>query len=308
MNTILSIRNLSKRFSHTKALDNLSLEVERGSILGLIGPNGAGKTTLLRLINGISKIDTGTIMINGAQASLSTARHIGYMPEERGLYDNATVENQIMFFARLKNGHPERIRKVMKEYLELFNLSGMENRKIKELSKGNQQKVQIISTLAHEPQLLILDEPFSGFDPINGDILQKIIEKLHLDGITIILSSHNMPAIEEMCTHIAILNHGKLLLDGPLDDLKEVHKGNDLIVITSSPLSDMESENDELIESLSLNQHIKSPKGFSYSIRKRPGISNSDIIRKIAARSEILKFEEALPSLKDLFIKYASEK
>lgn len=306
MNSILSIRNLTKRFAGITALDDISLEVERGSILGLLGPNGAGKTTLLRLINGLLSFDSGIIIIDGEMASLKATRNIGYMPEERGLYDDITVERQIMFFARLKNGKPERIRYVMDEYLEIFNLSGMRKRKIKELSKGNQQKVQIISTIAHEPSLLILDEPFSGFDPINGAILQDLIGRLHDMGTTIILSSHNMHAIEEMCTHIAMINNGRLLLEGRLEELKEKHKGNELHIITSSPLPDDLLYDNVLTENISFIPTPNSLKGLSYSICKRDGITNSVILTQIADKVEIFKFEEVLPSLNDLFIQYAT--
>ena len=181
METILKIENVTKRFSEVVALDNVSLEVEQGSILGLLGPNGAGKTTLLRIINGLLTIDSGSVRILGKDVSLATSGHIGYMPEERGLYDNMSIENQIMFFGLLKGGNEARMKEVMAEYLELFNLSGNEKRKVKELSKGNQQKVQIISTLVHEPELVILDEPFSGFDPINGMLLQELIDRLQFE-------------------------------------------------------------------------------------------------------------------------------
>ena len=203
---ILEIKNLRKNFGSKQALDDVSFNVERGSIVGLLGPNGAGKTTLLRIINGIMVSDSGEALINGSPASLETSRHIGYMPEERGLYDKMRVEDQIMYFGRLKGGEKGRLRDVMAEYLELFNLTADRRRRVKELSKGNQQKVQIISTLVHEPELVILDEPFSGFDPINGQLLQTLIERLHDRGVTIMLSSHNMPAIEEMCSDIALIN------------------------------------------------------------------------------------------------------
>lgn len=306
METILKIENVTKRFSEVVALDNVSLEVEQGSILGLLGPNGAGKTTLLRIINGLLTIDSGSVRILGKDVSLATSGHIGYMPEERGLYDNMSIENQIMFFGLLKGGNEARMKEVMAEYLELFNLSGNEKRKVKELSKGNQQKVQIISTLVHEPELVILDEPFSGFDPINGMLLQELIDRLHERGTTIILSSHNMHAVERMCSHIALVNHGHILVNGRLEDIKEANKTNDLI-FTCEKKIDM-----DFIKSSRMIRDIKEEvcrdgrKGFAYRLVKMPEVSNAALVREIAAQSDITHFEEALPSLNDIFLQYTT--
>ena len=306
MESILKIENLTKRFSEVVALDNVSLEVERGSILGLLGPNGAGKTTLLRIINGLLTIDSGSIRILDKDVSLATSGHIGYMPEERGLYDNMSIENQILFFGLLKGGSEPRMKEVMAEYLELFNLSGNEKRKVKELSKGNQQKVQIISTLVHEPELVILDEPFSGFDPINGMLLQELIDRLHARGTTIILSSHNMHAVETMCSHIALVNHGHILVDGKLEDVKEANKTNDLIFTCEKELDKDFIKGSGLI--LEINEDIcrEGRKGFAYRVVKMPEISNAALVREISAQSDITHFEEALPSLNDIFLLYTT--
>ena len=187
---ILEIDSLVKNYASTKALDNVSFSVGQGEICGLLGPNGAGKTTLLRIINSILVSDSGSVLINGVPASLEAGKQIGYMPEERGLYEKLKVEDQILYFGQLKGGDLPRLRVVMNEYMEIFNLQGQGKRKVKELSKGNQQKVQIIATLVHEPSLVILDEPFSGFDPINGALLQDLISRLREKGSTIMLSSH----------------------------------------------------------------------------------------------------------------------
>lgn len=304
---IIKIRNVNKHFVNTSALRDLTMNVERGAILGLLGPNGAGKTTLLRIINGLLTIDSGEILVDGDKASLVTARKIGYMPEERGLYDNATVENQILFFGQLKDGDPKRIRTLMREYLELFNLLGQEKRKVKELSKGNQQKVQIISTLIHEPPLVILDEPFSGFDPINGALLQDLIDRLHKKGTTIILSSHNMYAVEEMCSHIALINHGQLLTEGKLDDIKEANKTDELELTTASPLNKDLIMGSGIFAEISDSNLKNGRKGYPYRVRKKAGISNFDLLHEIALQTDITHFEEALPSLNDIFIKYTSQ-
>lgn len=306
MDNILEIKDVSKRFASVTALNHMNLDVESGSILGLLGPNGAGKTTLLRIINGLLAIDSGSVTINGMPVSLKTTRHIGYMPEERGLYDSATVENQIMFFGQLKEGNPGRIRTVMAEYLELFNLKGQEKRKVKELSKGNQQKVQIIATLVHEPELVILDEPFSGFDPINGALLQELIDRLQHRGATIILSSHNMHAVEEMCSHIALVNKGELLINGRLEDVKESNRTDDILVTTRSRISDKLALASNLITDITSEPVRNGRKGFGYRLKKVPGISNAELIQELSLQADILHFEEALPTLNDIFIKYTT--
>lgn len=302
-NTILSIQDLRKSFAKTRALDNVSLDIRRGSICGFLGPNGAGKTTLLRIINGLLVCDSGSVTINGEPASLSTSRYLGYMPEERGLYDKMRISDQIMYFGRLKGGDPKRLRVVMGELLERFGLNGMEKRKLKELSKGNQQKVQIISTLVHEPEIVILDEPFSGFDPINGAILQDLINSLHQNGTTIILSSHNMPAIEQMCTDIALINKGKILLNGDIREIKEQFKTDAILLTTRRELNEPLLLSSGLLKDITPVSPINGRMGYAYRIHKNPGVSNSQLLDALTLQAEILHFEEELPSLNEIFVK-----
>lgn len=301
---VLEINHLTKHFANTKALDDVSLSVSEGSICGLLGPNGAGKTTLLRIINGILAFDTGDVTVLGQPVSLRVASEIGYMPEERGLYDKMRVEDQILYFGQLHGGKPAELRPVMNEYLTLFNLDGQQKRRVKELSKGNQQKVQIISTLVHNPKLVILDEPFSGFDPINGQILTELISRLHDRGTTIILSSHNMPAIEEMCSDIALINHGHLLVSDTISNLKESNKDGSILLTTRRPMNEAMLLDSNLVETVESTTPHEWRKGNAYRIMKKEGISNSALISEIAMQSEILHFEEALPSLNDIFLKY----
>ena len=303
---ILEIKELTKEFATTKALDNVSLNVKEGEICGLLGPNGAGKTTLLRIINGLLVADAGSVTIAGVPASLQAGRLIGYMPEERGLYEKISVEDQIMYFGLLKGGEKNRLREVMKEYMDIFNLTGQEKRKIKELSKGNQQKVQIISTLVHEPDLVILDEPFSGFDPINGLLLRDLISRLNEKGATIMLSSHNMPAIEEMCSSRALINHGNLLVKGEISDIKEQHKTSELLLTTRNPLSIPLLMDSGLVSEVKESPTLKWRKGSAYSITKKAGVSNNDILESIALQGEVIHFEERIPSLNEIFINYTS--
>ena len=301
---MLKIENLSKHYSNVKALDNVSFEVDKGEICGLLGPNGAGKTTLLRIINNLLVNDAGTVTINDEPVSLKTTRHIGYMPEERGLYEKMRVEDQIMYFGRLKGGDKKRLREVMNEYMEIFNLKGQGKRLVKELSKGNQQKVQIIATLVHEPDLVILDEPFSGFDPINGALLKELIARLNEKGSTIMLSSHNMSAIEEMCSSIALINKGKLLVKGELTDIKDQNRTGNLILTTRKPLSIPLLHDSGLVEAVETTSPLNGRKGNAYNISKKDGVKNNDILEAVSLQGEIIHFEEHLPSLNDIFLKY----
>lgn len=303
---ILEISDLTKHYANKTALDGVSFNVEAGAICGLLGPNGAGKTTLLRIINSILVSDTGTVTIKGEPASRHANRLIGYMPEERGLYDKMRVEDQIMYFGLLKGGDHARLRVVMDEYMDLFNLTPDRRRLVKELSKGNQQKVQIIATLVHEPELVILDEPFSGFDPINGALLQQLIGRLHDRGTTIMLSSHNMPAIEEICSDIALLNRGKLLLNGHIADIKEAHQTHNLLLTTRRALSLPLLIDSGLIAEAEPTFTRNWRKGFAYRLKKNENAKNSDILEAVAIQGEILHFEEELPTLNDIFISYTS--
>lgn len=301
---ILEVEGLTKDFGPTRALDNVSFSIQEGSICGVLGPNGAGKTTLLRIINGILTIDSGSVRILGENASIEASRNIGYMPEERGLYEAMRVEDQIMYFGQLKGGDKKRLRVVMNDYLDLFNLKGQERRRLKELSKGNQQKVQIICTLVHEPKLVILDEPFSGFDPINGQILQQILERLREEGRTIILSSHNMPAIEEMCSDIVLVNHGHVLVADSISDIKERHKDNTLLLTTETELSLPLVTTTGAISEIRPTDSRDRRKGFAYRLKRASGHTNNDVLDAVAMQAQVLHFEEALPSLKDIFISY----
>ena len=298
---ILEVDNLTKCFGSLRALDNVSFGIREGAICGILGPNGAGKTTLLRIINGILTIDGGSVRILGEDASIEASRNIGYMPEERGLYDTMRMADQIMYF-----GHPKRLRVVMNEYLEMFNLKGQERRRLKELSKGNQQKVQIICTLVHEPKLVILDEPFSGFDPLNGQILQQILERLREKGSTIILSSHNMPAIEEMCSDIILVDHGHILVADSMTNVKEMHKDNTLLLTTSSELSKPLLLSSGAVSEIEKIPNLNWRRGFTYRLRRNTECSNNDVLDAVAMQSQVLHFEEALPSLKDIFISYTA--
>ena len=287
----------------TRALDDVSLTIPTGCICGLLGPNGAGKTTLLRIVNNILIADEGEVEVLGHPVSMDhTSPLVGYMPEERGLYDNMRIEDQILYFGRLKGGDPKRLREVMVEYLELFNLGDDRRRKIKELSKGNQQKVQIISTLVHEPEVVMLDEPFSGFDPINGELLRQLIDRLHQRGTTIILSSHNMDAVEKMCDRIAMINHGRIMVDGRLEEIKESHRDGSLTLVTRNKLHLPLLESSGVTESIT---PIDSRRGAAYRVTLATGHTNADLLREASIQGDVIRFEENLPTLNDIFLRYA---
>lgn len=305
--------NLVKNFvsanedgSDTRALDDVTLAIPQGCICGLLGPNGAGKTTLLRIINNILVADSGEVSILGQPVSMDvTSPLVGYMPEERGLYDRMRIEEQILYFGRLKGGDRGRLREVMNEYLELFNLADDRRRRVKELSKGNQQKVQIIATLVHEPKVVMLDEPFSGFDPINGELLRQLIDRLHQRGTTIVLSSHNMDAVEKMCDRIAMINHGRIMIDGELDNIKESHRDGSLTVTTRSPLHIPLLRDANVVAEVDEIATAGGRKGHSYRIMLAEGHTNGDLLQAVSLQGDIIHFEENLPSLNDIFLRYA---
>jgi len=223
MDSILKVNSLNKTYSSHKALDNFTLTIPKDSIFGLLGPNGAGKTTFIRLITQITKPDSGTILFNNEPIKPNDINQIGYMPEERGLYKKMDVGEQAVYLAQLKGlSRPDAIKK-LKYWFERFDITKWWNKKIEELSKGMQQKVQFIVTIVHEPLLIILDEPFSGFDPINADLIKDELMNIQKKGATIILSTHRMESVEELCTDIALINKSRLLLTG---SIKEVIKSN----------------------------------------------------------------------------------
>jgi len=303
LENILSISNLNKQYTNSRALDNVSLQVPAGSIFGLLGPNGAGKTTLLRIINNILSKDSGSVLINGQEAGWNTSHLLGYMPEERGLYEKMRVVDQIRYFGRLKGMDIKTINSNMEEYLEIFNLTADRNRRIKELSKGNQQKVQIVATIVHQPALVILDEPFSGFDPINSHLLTQLIERLRDKGTTVMLSSHNMAAVESMCTHIALIDHGHVLLNGKLNEIKNAHKNGMIKIGTNCSLPTTLLEDKSLISIISGSTQEENG-SFSYTLKAAENISNNDLLLKLTYYTEILHFEMLLPSLEDIFLSY----
>ncbi|MBK7817255.1 MAG: ATP-binding cassette domain-containing protein [Sphingobacteriaceae bacterium] len=226
MSHILNIKDVSKNYSSNKALNNVSIDIPRQSIFGLLGPNGAGKTSLIRIINQITGPDTGGIIFNGEKLSQKHIEKIGYLPEERGLYKKMAVGEQTLYLARLKGLSKEEAKKRLLYWFEKFEMQGWWKKKIEELSKGMQQKVQFIVTVLHEPELLILDEPFSGFDPINAQLIKNEILELRKKGSTVIFSTHNMGSVEELCDNIALINKAEKILDGSVKEIRKTFRTN----------------------------------------------------------------------------------
>ncbi len=225
---MLTIDNISKSFGSYRALDSVSLHVRRGSVFGLLGPNGAGKTTLIRIINHIIRPDGGTLLFDGHPMTDADVMQIGYLPEERGLYKKMRVGEQAIYLARLKGLDKDTATQRLRQWFDRLEITDWWNRRVEELSKGMQQKVQFVVTVLHNPQLLIFDEPFSGFDPVNADILKREILRLKGQGATVIFSTHNMPSAEELCDDIALIDHAQVVLSGSLADIKASHPGQDL--------------------------------------------------------------------------------
>lgn len=225
---MLTIDNISKSFGTYRALDGVSLHVRRGSVFGLLGPNGAGKTTLIRIINHIIRPDGGTLLFDGHPMTDADVMQIGYLPEERGLYKKMRVGEQAIYLARLKGLDKDTATQRLRQWFDRLEIADWWNRRVEELSKGMQQKVQFVVTVLHNPQLLIFDEPFSGFDPVNADILKREILRLKEQGATVIFSTHNMPSAEELCDDIALIDHAQVVLSGSLADIKASQPGQDL--------------------------------------------------------------------------------
>lgn len=297
---LFTAKNVVKVYGTTRALSNVSISVQRGSIFGLLGPNGAGKTTLIRIINQITAPDSGEILLEGRRMKFSDIGRIGYLPEERGLYKKMKIGEQALYLAQLKGlSHSEALRN-LKYWFEKFDIGAWWEKKVEELSKGMQQKVQFITTVVHKPQLLIFDEPFSGFDPINTNLLKQEILNLRDQGATIIFSTHNMSSVEELCDHIALINRSKKILDGPITEVKEQHKSN---IFEISYRGNFDQVQRSLNHTYKILEHTESASGNTLRIQHLAGHPGNELIRGLLPVAEITSFHEVIPSMNDVFIK-----
>ena len=302
METILKIENVSKSYTGHKALDDVSLEIPRGAVYGLLGPNGAGKTTLIRVINRITIADAGRVLLEGKPLTNDDVFHIGYMPEERGLYKKMRVGEQAIFFARLKGLDKREAERRLRGWFERLGLKDWWGRKVEDLSKGMAQKVQFISTVVHEPKLLIFDEPFSGFDPINANTLKQEILGLRDRGATVIFSTHNMASVEEICDHITLINKSRNILSGSVDEIRRTAGGNTFTVTHRADHDTFTSAVGTLAEVLGESHGIVG--GYNET---KIHIPKDEDVREVFARINdkcgVRSLQEMMPSMNDIFIR-----
>jgi ABC-2 type transport system ATP-binding protein len=292
MSNILEVQEIVKNYANHRALDQVSITVPKGSIYGLLGPNGAGKTSLIRIINQITAPDSGRVLFDGEALSPKHIEHIGYLPEERGLYKKMSVGEQAVYLAQLKGMREKDAKERLKYWFEKFEMKGWWDKKIEELSKGMQQKVQFITTVIHEPKMLIFDEPFSGFDPINANLIKNEILELRDRGATIIFSTHRMESVEELCDHIALINRSKKVLEGKLSDIKQRFKQHIFGVEFSQNVEWTETPGVQLIEH----------SGHHLRLKTSENISSNPLLRSLMALGEIVHFSEEIPSANDIFM------
>ena len=281
--SIIEVKNVTKTFGPKVALDNVSLEIPEGKIFGLLGPNGAGKSTLIRIINRITLATEGQILFQGHPITEEDVAHIGYLPEERGLYRKMKVGEQAMYLAQLKGMSAREAAVELKKWFVRFDIADWWNKKVEELSKGMAQKVQFITTVVHRPSLMILDEPFSGFDPVNAELIRKEILRLKEEGATIILSTHNMESVEALCENIALINKGKLVVCGGTDEIRRQHGEDNAEIEYTDTLMDRKSV---VVPRAEVNEKLTELIGLGYTINS---------------------FKEVIPRMNDIFIKLVTE-
>ncbi|MBN8681975.1 MAG: ATP-binding cassette domain-containing protein [Chitinophagales bacterium] len=295
---ILSIQNVVKRYQKHTAVDNVSFDVPKGSVFGLLGPNGAGKTSLIRMITTITAPDEGQIFLDGQKLNAESPNLIGYMPEERGLYKKMKVGEHLLYLAQLKGLSPANARKEIDVWLEKFEITDWWSKKVEDLSKGMQQKIQFIATVVHRPKLLILDEPFTGLDPINSNLIKDEIAALNASGISIIFSTHRMEQVEEMCDHIVLINRGKNVLQGEVKTIKNEYKQNLFQVETAS----------ELPDDFRNRFQISGEEKNKVTVRLESDSEAERLLRYLLDQKvRIQRFEELLPTFNEIFIARVGE-
>ncbi len=291
---MLTINAITKCFGNHLANDAISFTVNQGRIFGLLGPNGAGKTTLIRMITNIIMPDDGSILLDGVEAAAIRQNAIGYLPEERGLYKKLTVAEQISYFAQLKGLDAREAMRRATWWLQRMDAAGWESRKVQELSKGMQQKVQFIATIIHEPKLLILDEPFSGLDPVNADLLIAVIKELQSRGTTIILSTHQMDQVERLCDDIALINRGRVVLEGSVRDVRKGFRSDRVLLSYHG--------DDAPLRSIPGTTVVDTAAGRVELRLTDASVTGTDVLRRAIDVVEVTRFELAEPSLHDIFV------
>ena len=298
---MLSVRNITKSYVDHKALDNVSLDIRKGSIFGLLGPNGAGKTSMIRIINQIINQDEGEIFIDEKKITYDDVRKIGYMPEERGLYKKMKVGDFLLFMGKLKGLSRDKCIDSAADWFENLEVSNWWKKNIEDLSKGMSQKVQFISTVIHNPDLIILDEPFSGFDPVNANLVKKNLLRLKEEGKTIIFSTHRLESVDELCDHLAMINNSKKILDGNTDEIKMNAKSDTYILKHDKKIE----SNDQLFDIISQNKLSRNVFESELSLKKDKSYRN--MFSEISKDIEIISFEQKVPNMNDIFIMKVEE-
>ena len=302
MNNILTIDSVSKHYGNFTALNDVSINIPEGSIFGLLGPNGAGKTTLIRIINQITQPDSGKVFFNNSELKPSHIKNIGYLPEERGLYPKMKIGEQAIYLAQLKGLDRSVAKSELNKWFEKFEISDWWDKKVTELSKGMAQKVQFIVTVLHKPKLLIFDEPFSGFDPINANLIKDEILELRKQGATVIFSTHRMESVEELCEDIALINKSNKILDGKLDNIKAKFKSNTFEIAVNT------SNVDHLKNQLNTVYNTSTPTfkslgdNLRLNINLKPTQKSNELLKLLNNNGEVIHFKEVIPSASEIFI------
>lgn len=300
---IIQCKDISKRFGEKTALDKVSIDIPKGKIFGLLGPNGAGKTTLIRIINRITIPNSGTVLFNGRPITQSDVEKIGYLPEERGLYRKMEVGEQAIYLARLKGMDAATAKEQLKQWFIRFGIQDWWKKKVEELSKGMAQKLQFITTVVHKPSLMILDEPFSGFDPVNAELIRKEILRLKDEGATIILSTHNMESVEELCDNIALINKSHLVVTGGVDEIRRKYGNNNVEIVYSG---------DKAIEPLegvfNVLSDVDNAGRHTAVIAMADGTVSNEVLKAVIGQEvSVNSFKELIPRMNDIFIKLVTE-
>jgi ABC-2 type transport system ATP-binding protein len=298
-NALLDIQNVSKFYTNKVALQHVSIQVPKGSIYGLLGPNGAGKTSLIRIINQITQADEGEVFFNGEKLGPLHIKDIGYLPEERGLYKKIKVARQLEYFARLRGLSADQASEKASYWLKRMGMYDVRNKKIEELSKGMQQKIQFIVSVINSPVLLILDEPFSGFDPVNAELLTEVILELKQNGTTIIFSTHRMESVEKLCDYMALIHLSKKILDGKVSDIRRQFISDKFEVVTEKPI--------ELNQGFNCIESGRNEMGQYWYMLNLQDRSPNSYIEEIMRQTDIVSFNRFMPSINDIFIQLVTQ-
>lgn len=293
---MLSVKNIVKQYATHRALNDVSLEVEKGKIFGLLGPNGAGKTSLIRIITQITAPDSGEVFFNGERLNANHISQIGYLPEERGLYKKMEIGEQVLYLSKLKGLNSAEATKRIKYWFEKLEMKDWWSKKVEDLSKGMQQKVQFVATILHQPELIILDEPFSGFDPVNADIIKNEILELNKNGATFIFSTHRMESVEELCDNIALINKSKKILDGAVDEIKNTYRNNAYWIEYEGDYETASNDIYEVLQTEKVKNHTL------VKLQLKPNRVANEALSQLLPHVNIHRLDEVIPTMNDIFI------